>query len=90
LLYLETEYDGGDVYVGSTPLVLRIYTEQEYSDTKFQKSLKNFVEKIMDDYNGKRKLSYSDLLEIITRYEIDLPEKEFDTFIKFYVFLSVV
>jgi hypothetical protein len=89
LFYLETEYDGGDEYIGPTPLVIAIYTEQKCSDSKFQEDLDKFVDKIIDHYNGKRKLGFGDLLELIARYNIDLPEKEFDTFIRFYVFLSV-
>jgi hypothetical protein len=43
----------------------------------------------MDHYNDKRKLDNFVLLELLVRYELDLPEKDYEEVFIFYAFLSV-
>jgi hypothetical protein len=88
LFYLETEYkeDGNSE---TTPLVFKVYTEQPCSETYFQKNLEKFINKIMDHYSGKRKLTDFDALELTVRYEVDLPEQDYEEIIRFYAFLTV-
>jgi hypothetical protein len=88
LYYVETEYQE-DEYTPGTPMTITIYTEQECTDKRFLKDLDEFVNKIMDIYNGKKQPGIDDMLGIEATYIIEFPKTGFDDNITYFVFLSV-
>jgi hypothetical protein len=88
LYYVETEYQE-DEYSPGTPMILTIYTEQEYTDYRFLKDLDKFVDRIIEIYNSKRKPNIDDMLGIEATYVVDFPKLDFSDDITYYVFLSI-
>jgi hypothetical protein len=86
LYYIETEYQKNK-YVDPMPMVLTVYTDQECSDSRFMKDLEEFVDEIIDIYNGIKQPTVDNILAIKSIYYVGLTELQL--VVRYYVFLSI-
>ncbi len=84
----ETEYQE-DEYTPGTPMIVKVYTEQECSDKRFLKDLNTFVVKIIDIYNNIAEPEVDDMLGFIATYTVEFPGTDYDDSITYYAFLSI-